>query len=189
MTQIKLFSVFSLILILSFSEYFLKIFDIHLPNGYKQFLIIIYIIVNLKGFLISFNHDKKFKYTFLILLLFCLTNFFIEGINFFNFFIGLIFTFLFHVIFLTSLNLNANPFSIKILLQAIIFIYFVASLFSLLSFLIEFDYRAQETLFKELGAYGTASNFAIIFCITLKIFTKKRFYIYLAAFFTFSILK
>lgn len=185
--KINFIFIFILIFILSFSEFFLKMININIPSGYKQFLIILYFIINIKSFFISFNSNKFYKYVFLVLIFFSFINFFVEKISTTNYIIGLTFTFLFHITFITSLSIRSDQLSLKRLLQSIVIIFFVASIFSLSSFIINFDYRAQITLFKELGAYGTAINFALIFSITLKILTKNKLYLYLAFFFTFAI--
>jgi hypothetical protein len=185
--NIKIFFIFILILILSFSEYFLNFIDLNIPNGYKQILIFSYIIFNFKSFFLSFNSDKRFKYLFLLLILFSCINFFVENVSLINFLIGLIFTFLFHITFLTSLYIKSNPLAINKLLNSIIFIYIVAAIFSMSSFIGNFEYRSQITLFKELGAYGTAMNFGLIFSLTLRILKKNKLYTYIALLFTVAI--
>ena len=185
--KIKIIYILILVFILSFSDYFLKYLNLNIPSGYKQALIIIFIISNFDFFLKSLNFDKRFKALFFLLIFISIINFSTEDISSRNFLIGLVFTFLFHLTFLTSFNIKINLFSFKRYLQIIIFVYFLSSLFSLVSFLGTLDYRSQETLFKELGAYGTAMNFALIFSITLILLTRNKVYLFFSIFFTIAI--
>ena len=185
--KIKIIYILILVFILSFSDYLLKYLNLNIPSGYKQVLIIIFIISNFDLFLRSFNFDKRFKAIFFLLIFISLINFWTEDISSKNFLIGLVFTFLFHFTFLTAFNVKINIFSLKRYLQIIIYVYFLSSLFSLISFLGTLDYRSQETLFKELGAYGTAMNFALIFSITLFLITRNKIYLFFSIFFTISI--
>jgi hypothetical protein len=179
------------ILILSFlffSEWLQKSKIIIFPSGAKQVICLIYFFTFFFIGNNKFNLHKKYFTYLIILLIFIIVNYFIVDVKPLNYFLGIIFTFNFAIIFLFSSNTNLSISTIIKYLKILLYLILIFSVPTIIQGLIDGDsLRMHPGLFREAGALGTTMNCGVVISVSLFIFTKKKIYLYFALFLTFGV--
>jgi len=168
------------------TEYFLP----PLPGGAKHFLLLSLFILN---WIISGSHlfrvNSLYYKLLFINVIYIAILFFVSKVHPINFFLGIVFTFLFAIIFLFAVNTKTRINSIFSFFKVSIYVFIILGLFTILpSLLLNISInKLYFGFFRELGAFGAVMNISCILSIVLFIKTRKKYFLYLAAICTFFI--
>ena len=167
------------------SDWIEKIFTFKFPTGFKHiillFLLIFLFFINPK----KIKLQKKQMIYLLIMAIFLFVNIFISKANYFNYFLGVIFTFLFVFIFIFSSNITLNEFFLIKLVKSFLIFFIIASFYTIINAFIEGkSLRWSPGIFREAGALSSSLNIATIMSLVMYLITKKIKYIYIASFFS-----
>jgi hypothetical protein len=183
--RIQFVSVF-LFLIDKATEYFLPA----LPGGVKHFLLFILFASNwiLSGSHIFKTNNNYFK-LFILNMIYMAILFLYTDANSINFFLGLIFTYLFSIIFYLGINTKSEISTIFSFFKVSVSLFIFLGLFTIIPslFLNISINKLYFGFFRELGAFGAVMNISCILSISLFIKTKKKYFMYLAVLCTFFI--
>jgi hypothetical protein len=171
------------------SDWLQKINIFHFPSGFRHVIIFLIFSINSLVFIRKFYIPKKYLKRLILMLIFIICAFFNSTASLFNYILGAFFTFLFVSTFIFSLNIRTTRLTITIIIKSLIAMLFIMSIGPVCEGVITGEtLRWLPGAFREVGALGTAMNIGCILCLSLYIHKPKKFYIYLAFFFSFGVL-
>ena len=171
------------------SEWIQKNNFFNFPLGFRHIAIVLLFLVNAMIFTKKLYVPKKYKRVLFLLFIFLIIAFFYSESAFFNYILGVFFTFLFVFIFVSGINTKTSRLTIiKILKHLVIFIFLMSIVPVVQGVTAGTTLRWLPGAFREVGALGTTMNIGCIICLVLYIFNPKKKYLYLALFFSFGVI-
>lgn len=187
-SSIIIFIYVLLAIFLTISDWLEKNNVFRLPSGTKHIVLLILVLI---AFLIGGKGFKIHRKYFLLIVTICIylvTNIiFLNKLNL-NYFLGILFTFLFVIVFLISSNIETTEgVVIKIFDRLILFIFILSIIPITEGLILGTSLRWIPGAFREVGALGASMNIGTILSLGLFIITRKKKYLYFAIFFSFGV--
>ena len=185
MNRKVLFLVASLFILLSSDWINANVFYLF-PTGSRHFILfftfLFLSLFNKSNNFFHFNKHLICAFASLILLILLSINFNVPIVSsVLSFFSLMLFFIIFHFGYHTKISFN----TFILLLKSITFLLFILSLQPLFSAIIRGEVlRYDFGLFREVGAYGSFMNIGTIMSLTIYSFSNKRFFLFLAIFFS-----
>jgi len=158
---------------------------ISFPLGFRHLMIISLVVVNWLWFGKKIVLQKNYRIAINFLILFLIIAGFFSKSSFFNYLLGVFFTFLFVFVFVVTSNTKNSRNSIIKIFKYLLICFAIMSIISIFQSLSSGSSLREYTgLFRELGAFGAVMNFCTMISLSLYIITSKKIYFYLSIFFS-----
>lgn len=162
---------------------------INFPLGFRHFLILLLFVTNWIFYGQKITLPGNYKLGITLISLFLLIAYFFSPATLFNYALGIVFTFLFLIMFILGINTKTRTVLILKIFKILLIIFILMSIFSIYQMIITGTSLVNNRgLFREAGALGATMNIGTIIGISLFIITSKKKYLYIAAFFSIVVL-
>ncbi|WP_075342089.1 hypothetical protein [Tenacibaculum agarivorans] len=180
-SKILINSFIATVVIIFLSEWIQSLEILTFPPGFRHVAMFVLFFMNWLLLGKGLNLDLKYKKYIFGLSIFLVISLLYAVSGFFNFFLGLVFTFVFVILFILGSNIKTSRNTLLSLLKALLTFITLTSVYSIFEGLIKgISLREGVTLFREVGALGTMMNIGVIIALSLYVVTKnqKKFFYY-----------
>ncbi len=171
------------------SEWIQSLGFISFPLGFRHLIITFLILSNWFFFGRKLKVELNYLIAIIILVCFVSVAFFFSKAPLFNYILGFFFTFLFMFLFIMSSNIKTSTTVIIKIFKYLLLYFSIMSIISIFESLSKgSSLREYSGLFRELGAFGAVMNISTIISLSLYIITSKKFFLYVAMFFSIGVM-
>lgn len=176
-------------IIVFLSEWIQKTGIINFPLGFRHLMIVFLFVINWGFYGRKLIFPGNYKLWLISISLFLIIACFFSSAPLLNYLLGIVFTFLFVIMFVLGANTKSKTNVILKIFKGLLIFFLLMSIIPMSEGLFgEVSFRWVPTLFRELGAYAAAMNIGTIVALSMYIITSKKKYLYLAIFFSFAVL-
>lgn len=171
------------------SEWLQKNGYVNFPLGFRHIIVLFTFIIYWIKFGNKISLPKSYKNKLILIATYIVIAFSFSEASLLNYSLGIIFTFLFTLLFTLGVNIRTSKLSITKIFKGLIIFFIILSISPMYEVLSgQSALRWVPTMFREIGAYAASLNIGVILSLSMYLITSKKKYLFIAAFFSFGIL-
>jgi hypothetical protein len=185
---IAISTIFVIVLVF-LSEWIQKEGYLNFPMGFRHITILFLFTVNWFFFGRTLKFNQYYTFGTFLIFIYLILAYFVGQVAGLNYFLGSVFTFLFVIMFYLGSNTESREDSIiKIFKYLLVFIVLMSVGPIVKAIFAGNTLRnVKPGLFREVGAFGSSMNIAVIISLSLYFITGKKKYLYYSIFFSFGV--